>query len=148
MVLLLFAANMMAQQLTEQEAKQRAMDFLNKSNRAKGFNQGARQLRSVKSSMSRLYAFNVDGGGYVIASGDSRTLPILGYSDEGELDFNNMPANMQAWLKGYETAIAALGDATDLGSQEQPAANRAAVEPMLKTLWYQTTTSAQCSTAI
>lgn len=138
MVLLLFAANMMAQQLTEKEAKQRAMDFLNKSNRAKGFNQGARQLRSVKSSMSRLYAFNVDGGGYVIASGDSRTLPILGYSDEGELDFNNMPANMQAWLKGYETAIAALGDATDLGSQEQPAANRAAVEPMLKTLWYQT----------
>ena len=101
MVLLLFAANMMAQQLTEQEAKQRAMDFLNKSNRAKGFNQGARQLRSVKSSMSRLYAFNVDGGGYVIASGDSRTLPILGYSDEGELDFNNMPANMQAWLKCY-----------------------------------------------
>ena len=64
MVLLLFAANMMAQQLTEQEAKQRAMDFLNKSNRAKGFNQGARQLRSVKSSMSRLYAFTRDGYDY------------------------------------------------------------------------------------
>ena len=42
MVLLLFAASMMAQQLTEQEAKQRAMDFIAKSNRAKGVNQGAR----------------------------------------------------------------------------------------------------------
>ena len=88
-VLLLFAVSMTAQQLTEQEAKQRAMNFLTKGNRSKGNVKNAKQLRTAKgNSLKKLFAFNVDGGGYVIASGDSRTLPILGYSDEGTIDFN------------------------------------------------------------
>mgnify|MGYP002404812065 FL=1 len=131
MVLLLFAASMLAQQLSEQEAKQKALAFLTKGRRAN------QQLHTAKGNLEKLFAFNVDGGGYVIVSGDRRTLPILGYSDEGVIDFNNMPDNMQAWLKGYEFAIEALGDADDLGEQDQPAANRPAVEPMLKTKWNQ-----------
>ena len=131
MVLLLFAASMLAQQLSEQEAKQKALAFLTKGRRAN------QQLHIAKGNLEKLFAFNVDGGGYVIVSGDRRTLPILGYSDEGVIDFDNMPDNMQAWLKGYEFAIEALGDADDLGEQDQPAANRPAVEPMLKTKWNQ-----------
>ena len=131
MVLLLFAASMLAQQLSEQEAKQKALAFLTKGRRAN------QQLHIAKGNLEKLFAFNVDGGGYVIVSGDRRTLPILGYSDEGVIDFNNMPDNMQAWLKGYEFAIEALGDADDLGEQDKPAANRPAVEPMLKTKWNQ-----------
>lgn len=137
-VLLLMSASAIAQQLTEQEAKQRALAFLTQGNRAKGFSKdAAKKLRTVKGDLSRVYAFNVDGGGFVIASGDSRTLPILGYSDHGALDFDTMPDNLRYWLSSYETAIEELGNADDLGDQSEPVGVRPAVEPLISTKWYQ-----------
>ena len=139
LVLLLMSASIMAQKLSEQEARQRAMSFLTKGNRAKGFSKAAAsQLHTVKGEMTGLYAFNVDGGGFVIASGDSRTLPILGYSDHGSLDFNTMSDNLRFWLSNYETAIKELGDADDLGDQDEPVNVRPAVEPLITSKWYQT----------
>ena len=41
--------------------------------------------------------FNSDGdNGYVIVSNDDRTAAVLGYSDSGQLDLDNMPENMRA----------------------------------------------------
>ncbi|MGM9697890.1 MAG: C10 family peptidase [Prevotella sp.] len=138
LVLLLMSASTIAQKLSEQEAKQRALAFLTQGSRAKGFSKGAaRQLHTVKGEMTGLYAFNVDGGGFVIASGDSRTLPILGYSDHGSLDFNTMSDNLRFWLSSYETAIKELGDADDLGDQSEPVSVRPAVEPLITSKWYQ-----------
>ena len=49
------------------------------------------------------YIFNTVGKkGFVIVSGDDRTIPILGYTDSGEFDPNNMPENMKAWLENYD----------------------------------------------
>lgn len=53
------------------------------------------------------YVFNADRG-YVIVSGDDRTVPILGYSLTGSYDPDNIPANMRAWLQGYADQIEAL----------------------------------------
>lgn len=137
-VMLLMSASIMAQKLSEQEARQKAMTFLAKGNRAKGFPKAAAsKLHTVKGDMTGLYAFNVDGGGFVIASGDSRTLPILGYSDHGSLDFNTMSDNLRFWLSSYETAIKELGDADDLGDQSEPVSVRPAVEPLITSKWYQ-----------
>ena len=45
------------------------------------------------------YIFNTTNNkGYVIVSGDDRTTSILGFTDSGSFDPNNIPANMRGWL--------------------------------------------------
>ena len=55
-----------------------------------------------------LYVFNKDGGGYVVVSGDDRTADILCFSDQGHIDANNLPVNMQLWLQGYVRQIESI----------------------------------------
>ncbi|MDE6354221.1 MAG: C10 family peptidase [Prevotella sp.] len=57
------------------------------------------------------YVFNADGGrGYVIVSGDDRTVPVLGYSLTGSYNPDSIPENMRAWLQGYADEIEALDE--------------------------------------
>lgn len=39
--------------------------------------QRSTNMQAVPTGMPELYAFNIEGGGYVIASADDRTLPVL-----------------------------------------------------------------------
>lgn len=102
------------------------------------------------------YVFNADRG-YVIVSGDDRTVPILGYSLTGSYDPENIPANMRAWLQGYADQIEALDslgvtaryDAPDASvsmAQKKTGAmfvgvrksnNRNAIAPLLTSTWNQ-----------
>ena len=136
LLLLVFTAGVKAQQLTESQAKQRALEFLNKGDRAKGTKFTASRLKNAEMPLANIFSFNVDGGGFVVVSGDSRTLPVLGYSDHGTIDYDKMPDNMRGWLKGYEQAIASLGDAA-VEPQERVLAERQTIEPLVKTLWNQ-----------
>ena len=148
----LLNAGAWAQNMTEQEAAERALQFLRErgsASRAKVMGDAPSQpvLKVAKVEAEKVYAFNVEGGGYVIASGDSRTLPVLGYSDSGSIDWDQMPENMRAWLKQYDDAIATLGERTDFvdgnlvtAESEQPVVRRAArvaIEPLIKTRWDQ-----------
>ncbi len=74
------------------------------------------------------------GGGFVIISGDDRTVPVLGYSDSGSFNEENMPDNLKAWLDSYADQIAAI----EAGAQ--PARVQSvgtAITQMLKTTWNQ-----------
>jgi len=51
------------------------------------------------------YIFSTENNGYVIVAGDDRVIPILGYSEDGTFDPNNIPPNMQKWLEGYKSEI-------------------------------------------
>lgn len=51
------------------------------------------------------YVFNVDTVGFVIVSGDDTVIPILGYSDQGIFNSNNMSPAFQKWLEGYKNEI-------------------------------------------
>lgn len=51
------------------------------------------------------YVFNSQNQ-FVMVSGDDKAIPVLGYSDSGTFDPNNIPPNMAAFLKGYEEEIA------------------------------------------
>ena len=45
------------------------------------------------------FVFNVPGNkGFVIVSGDDRAYPVLGQSDEGNFDPDNLPENLRAIL--------------------------------------------------
>lgn len=139
-----------AQTITEQEAAERASQFFSQhhiSSRAKamGIAPSKPVLKAAKVEAEKIYAFNVEGGGFVIASGDSRTLPVLGYSDSGSLDWEQMPENMRAWLQQYDDAVATLGSCTDFidgNAKEETGMRRVqsdwkAVEPLIKTHWNQ-----------
>jgi len=53
--------------------------------------------------------FNADGNeGFVIVSGDERTPAILGYSDSGTFDYDNLPENAKAWIDGYAEQIKSI----------------------------------------
>ena len=144
LVLAFLAMGAWAQQITEQQAMDCALQFLN-TNTAMPRRAGRQQLemKAAKVEAQSIYAFNMEGGGYVIASADSRTLPVLGYSDSGTIDWDRMPENMRAWLKQYDEALATLGSRQDfkdgmaLRCPARTRAAKAAIEPLIKTKWHQ-----------
>ena len=61
-----------------------------------------RKANAQESESSYYYIFNVGNDeGFVIVSGDDRTEQILGYSDSGSFDEENMPEPLKEWLDGY-----------------------------------------------
>ena len=101
-----------AEDLTAEQALAQARSFIHQREAA-----GSRPMRapgmssqlSMTRQVSGLYIFNVaDDGGYVIVSSDDRATPILGFSDSGAFDPDNMPDNMRGWLEGYADQIAWL----------------------------------------
>ena len=139
-VLMLLSIGAMAQAISEQEALDRALQFMNTQKPAKHGKRAAltkSNMKVAKLGVDGIYGFNSEGGGFVIASADERALPVLGYSDKGTINWQQMPDNMRAWLTDYSEAIHALGDA-ELGFGEQPAnTGRAAIGPLLTTQWNQ-----------
>ena len=52
------------------------------------------------------YVFNVNtNDGFVIVSGDDIVIPILGYSDKGTWDVNNIPPAIEEWMDNYKQQI-------------------------------------------
>ena len=91
------------------------------------------------SSQASYYVFNTVGDhGFVIVSGDDRTTDILGYSDNGKFDPNNVPANMKVWLENYALQIAALDE---MGIKSAPAnaprPTRNSISPLITSHWDQ-----------
>ena len=144
LVLAFLAMGAWAQQITEQQAMYRALQFLN-TNTALSRRAGSQQLKmhAARVEAQSVYAFNLEGGGYVIASADSRTLPVLGYSDKGSIDWDNMSDNLRGWLKQYDQALATLGNRQDfkdgiaLGRPAKMRAAKVAIEPLIKTTWFE-----------
>ena len=135
----------LAADITPEQAMNEARQFMMaKMQRQTGGQQApavAPQM-ALAGRVSELYVFNVasGNGGYVIVSNDDCAVPVLGYSESGTLDVNNMPENMRAWLEGYAEEIAW---AKAHPSQMAPAMHRAKsnvktpIAPLMQTQWSQ-----------
>lgn len=150
--LILTGTTTFARHISEREAMNRALEYMyNGSVQQSGLMACAARdvvMRAEPAYVEAesVYAFNLKNGGYIIASADSRTLPVLGYSSNGRIDWEQMPENMREWLKSYDEAIATLGDRTDYEDGNRIAgiklnssdarAGRVPVEPLIKTSWY------------
>lgn len=84
------------------------------------------------------YVFNADNNlGFVIVSGDDRTEPILGYSDTGSFDLDNLPENAQSFLAEITEQMEYM-EAKGLSSQRRaPETAKRAIAPLLTTTWGQ-----------
>lgn len=104
----------MANPIDEGTARQNALQFIhnNKMKRVGGTIPMSMSFtidRSTTANVSRpmIYAFNIgDGDGYIIVSGDDAAEPILGYAEEGSVNYTDIPVNMRTWLEGYADQIA------------------------------------------
>lgn len=91
---------------------------------------------------NRLDGAGNTGHGFVLIAGDDRIPPVLGYSDKGSFDPDDMPENVAAWLKGLEDEINEIKEMDDnelsrARSRTRGATSRAAIEPLVPSKWNQ-----------
>lgn len=123
-----------AEPVSRQQALKKAGQFMP----GKKFSESKASTRSDESDA--FYVFNAEGnGGYVIVSGDDRTTEILGYSETGNLDMNQLPENLKWWLDGYNRQIKALGNSVKpvQKAKTRVADSWEAIAPLIKTKWNQ-----------
>lgn len=97
------------------------------------------------------YIFNaVSSGGFVIVSADDRAIPILGYSETGGIDADNLSLNFVEWLSMYDNElewtkqnVSELDENASpfwrqlMDNSYEPARDDRAVSPLLNTKWGQ-----------
>ena len=111
LLLLCLPVVVLSTEVSQQQAKDKACAFMQQlqGRRAQALGHDvSRNMQLVEMGLQSLYAFNCEGGGYVIVSGDDATTPILGYSPDGTLNVDEMPANLRTWLEGYADQIRRL----------------------------------------
>ena len=83
------------------------------------------------------YVFNRgNGGGYIVVSGDDRTVPVWGYSTSGKFDYESLPDNMKWWFSEYQRQLQYLRDHPE--AKARKAVNlTTSVSPLLTTKWNQ-----------
>lgn len=87
------------------------------------------------------YVFNdASRAGYVIVSGDDALPAVVGYSDRGQIDMNNLPIQLRALLGLYTQhveAVRASGAAPLRAAQSPLSYANDVVAPLVKTEWNQ-----------
>lgn len=134
-----------AEQVSVNEAQSIASRFM--AQRGMGTVAASQPLRAPRSKASAsqqeaaYYVFNAaKDRGFVIVSGDDRTEQVLGYSDHGNYDPNNVPENMKAWLNQYVEEIAMLDEGVitiDRSQSDVHPKAGSAVSPLLTSQWDQ-----------
>lgn len=105
---------------TVQEASAVASAFVQAQNEAKGERLKAKGERipvelaytqyQVDQTTPAVFVFNSTDEGFVLVSAEDDARAVLGYSDNGTFDANNIPENMQFWLKMYADELRRLGE--------------------------------------
>lgn len=127
---------MWANPITETQAQRIAGQFMAGKVLNAVEKQASRKAPRQGSADAAYYVFNTEARqGYVIVAGDDRVPSILGYSDNGTFDPNDVPPAMQAMLDGYAEQIESLSRTP----QAQPAKlyARPAIAPLLTCIWGQ-----------
>ena len=95
--------------------------------------------KSLHASSEKYYVFNIGSNeGYVIAAGDDCAPAILGYADEGYINVDSMPVNLQSWLEEYAQQIQFMQE-NGFASLKAPklTSNYAVIPPLMTTTWDQ-----------
>jgi hypothetical protein len=76
-----------------------------------------RSNQLASSGKEPYYIYNYgENDGFVIVSGDDRTKPILGYSDQGAFPTGQLPSNLEYLLESYRNAIDSLAEIPEISS--------------------------------
>ena len=85
-----------------------------------------------------VYVFNSTDEGFVLVSAEDNARTVLGYSDEGIFDANNIPENMQFWLQMYADEMRREGEKAIKRKVIADEASYPTISPILgETIWGQ-----------
>lgn len=126
-----------AESINENQARSIAADFMARhsvpSSTLKIAKKAPRINAPGMSDKAAYYVFNASRG-YVIVAGDDRVPAVLGYSDLGTFDEQDVPEAMQYLLEGYAAQIEAL----DEGAKAAPHfTSGEAISPLVTSTWSQ-----------
>ena len=149
-VILLAFNSIFANPVDVNRAKELGQKFVNAN-----FTQKTNSVELVYTANSEsgepcFYVFNV-GNGFVMVSADDCARPILGYSEEGAFDVNNIAPGLGDMMENYQKAvsygqetkakataeIAAEWEALEKSGFVKPSMRGRNVEPLLTTKWNQ-----------
>lgn len=98
-------------------------------------------VSSTDENPALYYVYNVGNDqGFVIVSGDDRTTPVLGYSNEGKFEYENIPEHVKAFMDNYKNQVKSIiqrNDTTIVFKSASIEENTKSVEPLIKTKWGQ-----------
>lgn len=138
-VLMLVALVASAAPVTRNQALLRAQQSL--AMQGITFNAGTASMaakapaRGGNTETAAYYIFN-GSNAFVIASGDDRMPEVLGYSDNGTFDVNDMPDGLKDLLECYEVEVANLGSSDGM-PVPNGSVSRTPIAPLLKSKWNQ-----------
>ncbi|MDD2961066.1 MAG: thiol protease/hemagglutinin PrtT [Muribaculaceae bacterium] len=133
-LLIAIAWQIQAGQISEKEAMLKAQSFTTSAIGLKS--QTERPVLNLvheykEADETYYYVFNKgEHNGYVIVSGSDNTESIIGYSDNGTFDANNLPENMRWWLSTYVDQIKSVSNAYSVVEPKETTSNDF-VEPLL-----------------
>ena len=137
---MMLASTLWAGPVSKDEAKLKALAFLNKKVGTKvGVAKAPRheQDLSLATSDNAYYVFNIgEGGGFIVVSGSDYAPDIIGYADEGAFDADNLPENLRTWMQGYADQISYLEKTGGKGMRKS-LSEWPSVAPLLQTKWDQ-----------
>ena len=129
-----------AESVSLKEAQNRAQQFLQQQGRngsVSSVESSVAKARRVRSGEAPCYyVFNVgQQEGFVIIAGDDLAPQVLGYSNSGSLDMDQLPCNMQEWFESCEAQINYMRENNI--PAVTPQATKRAISPLVKTGWDQ-----------
>ena len=142
----LYALTLNAQTVSVEEARVKAVQFLNHSNATRSLPSDVDNLwlsyTSSSGGETYFYVFNRDDdGGFVIVGGDKAAKDVLGYSDHGEFDYQSIPCNLRDLLSQYRAeishAIRRVRSGASLVADEATRTVRADIAPLVTARWNQ-----------
>ena len=125
-----------AEQITEQQALQIAAKYADID--TKTYPQRMKAAGKQEKAAA-YYAFNIgDNDGFVIVSGDDSLTELVGYSDSGSFDSDNIPDNMHSWLQTYSDYVASVQNGESKAKRQQLGkVTTVVVRPFVTTEWNQ-----------
>lgn len=134
-----------AASISQPQALELAQNFINQNT--------ARRMMSHSGSSSQLslahtaidmtgnvdiYIFNRSNeGGFILVAGDDQLEPVLGFSDRGSFDANNMPDGLRYWLGEYQRQMEYLKANPDKVAPRKASSFKRNAAPLLSTCWNQ-----------
>ena len=132
-----YADNASAKPKTRKQAQMEVEAFL--SQRGTSLKVKPAMARGQKEdSQESIYFFDVENnGGYVIVSGSDCGPSILGYTDRGSFDEQDIPENMVSWLEEYKSQIAYMEKIGSVAASRGSSTSHPAIPALLTTQWNQ-----------
>lgn len=119
---LLLATTVNAESVSRQQAQLQAAQFLGQRGVRLSMQTPHRAPRkgAAAADDTYYYVFNADNNqGFVVVSGDDRTVPVLGYVDHGSFDEQQLPEGLRWMLQSYTDQIQQLDGMTTAVPMEQ-----------------------------